>query len=44
MIAIESGAFVVSEPRLIPSPAFADDFPVPLPPAHETVDLGERSE
>jgi nitrilase len=30
-IAIESGAFVVSVPQYIPSSAFPDDFPVPLP-------------
>ena len=30
-IAIESGAFVVSVPQFIPSAAFPDDFPVPLP-------------
>ena len=30
-IAIESGAFVVSVAQFIPSAAFPDDFPVPLP-------------
>jgi nitrilase len=30
-IAIESGAFVVSVPQFIPSSAFPDDFPVPVP-------------
>jgi nitrilase len=30
-IAIESGAFVVSAPQFIPTAAFPDDFPVPLP-------------
>ena len=30
-IAIESGAFVVSAPQYIPTSAFPDDFPIPLP-------------
>jgi nitrilase len=30
-IAIESGAFVISVPQVIPAAAFPDDFPVPLP-------------
>jgi len=30
-IAIESGAYVVSVPQYIPSSAFPDDFPIPLP-------------
>jgi nitrilase len=30
-IALESGAYVVSAPQFIPSDAFPDDFPVPLP-------------
>jgi predicted amidohydrolase len=30
-IAIESGAFVVSVPQYIPTAAFPDDFPLPLP-------------
>lgn len=30
-IAIESGAFVVSVPQYIPTAAFPDDFPAPLP-------------
>jgi nitrilase len=30
-IAIEAGAFVVSVPQFIPSSAFPDDFPLPLP-------------
>ncbi|MFP5257143.1 MAG: carbon-nitrogen hydrolase family protein [Acidimicrobiia bacterium] len=30
-IAIEAGAFVVSAPQLIPTSAFPDDFPLPLP-------------
>jgi nitrilase len=34
-IAIESGAFVVSIPQYIPSAAFPDDFPVPLPDGRE---------
>jgi len=39
-IAIESGAFVVSVPQFIPSTAFPDDFPVPLPPDNEVFGRG----
>ncbi len=39
-IAIESGAFVVSVPQFIPSAAFPDDFPVPLPADKETFGRG----
>ena len=39
-IAIESGAFVVSVPQFIPSSAFPDDFPVPLPADKETFGRG----
>jgi nitrilase len=39
-IAIESGAFVVSAPQFIPSSAFPDDFPVPLPADKETFGRG----
>ncbi len=39
-IAIESGAFVVSVPQFIPSAAFPDDFPVPLPPDKEVFGRG----
>src|SRR5919202_1662678 len=34
-IAIESGAFVVGVPQVIPASAFPDDFPVPLPEGRE---------
>jgi len=39
-IAIESGAFVVSVPQFIPSAAFPDDFPVPLPADKESFGRG----
>jgi len=39
-IAIESGAFVVSVPQFIPSAAFPDDFPVPLPADKEVFGRG----
>jgi nitrilase len=39
-IAIESGAFVVSVPQFIPSTAFPDDFPVPLPGDKEVFGRG----
>ena len=39
-IAIESGAFVVSVPQFIPSAAFPDDFPVPLPSDKEVLGRG----
>jgi nitrilase len=39
-IAIESGAFVVSVPQYIPSAAFPDDFPVPLPRDREVFGRG----
>jgi len=39
-IAIESGAFVVSVPQFIPSAAFPDDFPVPLPGDKEVFGRG----
>jgi nitrilase len=39
-IAIESGAFVVTVPQFIPSAAFPDDFPVPLPPDKEVFGRG----
>ena len=39
-IAIESGAFVVSVPQFIPSAAFPDDFPVPLPPDKDVFGRG----
>jgi nitrilase len=39
-IAIESGAFVVSVPQFIPSAAFPDDFPVPVPRDREIFGRG----
>jgi nitrilase len=39
-IAIESGAFVVTVPQFIPSDAFPDDFPVPLPPDKQVFGRG----
>jgi nitrilase len=39
-IAIESGAFVVSVPQLIPRSAFPDDFPVEIPEKIETLGRG----
>ena len=39
-IAIESGAFVVSVPQFIPSSAFPDDFPVPVPADKEVFGRG----
>jgi nitrilase len=39
-IAIESGAFVISAPQYIPSSAFPDDFPLPLPEGKEVLGRG----
>lgn len=39
-IAIESGAFVVSVPQFIPSSAFPEGFPVPLPPGKDVFGRG----
>jgi nitrilase len=39
-IAIESGAFVVSVPQLIPAAAFPADFPVPLPEGQDLFGRG----
>jgi nitrilase len=39
-IAIESGAFVVSVPQFIPSTAFPEDFPVPVPREREVFGRG----
>ena len=39
-IAIESGAFVVSVPQFIPSSAFPEDFPVPVPRDQEVFGRG----
>src|SRR5207237_4502250 len=39
-LAIESGAFVISAPQVIPAAAFPDDFPVPLPDGRETFGRG----
>ena len=39
-IAIESGAFVVSVPQFIPSAAFPEDFPVPVPRDREVFGRG----
>ncbi len=39
-IAIESGAFVVSAPQYIPTSAFPDDFPIPLPEGSEVFGRG----
>ncbi len=39
-IAIESGAFVVSAPQYIPTSAFPDDFPIPLPEGAEVFGRG----
>ena len=39
-IAIEAGAFVVSVPQYIPTAAFPDDFPFPLPPDVDVLGRG----
>lgn len=39
-LALESGAFVVSAPQLIPASAFPDDFPVRLPQGKEILGRG----
>jgi nitrilase len=39
-IAIESGAYVVSVPQFIPSAAFPEDFPVPVPKEREVFGRG----
>jgi nitrilase len=39
-IAIESGAYVVSAPQYIPTAAFPDDFPLPLPAGTDCIGRG----
>lgn len=39
-IAIEAGAFVVSVPQYIPTAAFPDDFPLPLPDGADVLGRG----
>ena len=39
-IAIEAGAFVVSVPQFIPTAAFPDDFPLPLPDGRDVLGRG----